>query len=128
MTYAERLGKTFSLIVAPLGFDDRVTVALIFGFAAKEIVISSLSISFNKDEGKSIPLGERLAKDGTLNTLSAISLLLFILLYVPCIATVSIFYHESQSAGWTVALIAGTTATAWIFSFIVYQGGRILGF
>ena len=68
------------------------------------------------------------ALQGTFTPLSAISFLVFTLLYIPCIATIAVIKRETNSWRWTVFAIVFTITIAWIFSFIIYQGGLILGF
>ncbi len=123
-SYAERIGIAFEPVMRPLGFDENITIALVFGFAAQEVVVSTLGIYYNQD-GKT--LEDSLAVDSSLNRASAISLLIFVLLYVPCIAAVVMFYKESQSAVWTFGLIAGSTILAWIMSYIGYNLAMFAG-
>ena len=117
--------------LAPLGFDWKMSVSLLTGMAAKEVVVSTLSVLYtgNADDD-SQALSERLKQDrnaeGNLvfTPLIAISLMLFVLIYFPCIATISAIVNESGSWKWDIFVIIYTCVLAWIVSFIVYQTGN----
>ncbi|MBQ9090888.1 MAG: ferrous iron transport protein B, partial [Anaerotignum sp.] len=111
------IGQWLAPLFAPLGFDDwRVPTALITGFTAKEAVVSTLGVLLGTSmEGLEVALG-------TLFTpISAISFLVFTLLYTPCMAAVAAVKRELESSllGWSVALLQ--CVVAWIVSFGVYQ-------
>ncbi|MBQ3615921.1 MAG: ferrous iron transporter B, partial [Anaerotignum sp.] len=111
------VGQWLAPIFAPLGFDDwRVPTALITGFTAKEAVVSTLGVLLGTSmEGLEVALG-------TLFTpISAISFLVFTLLYTPCMAAVAAVKRELESSllGWGVAFLQ--CVVAWIVSFGVYQ-------
>ena len=112
------IGQWLAPIFAPLGFDDwRVPTALITGFSAKEAVVSTLGVLLGTSmEGLEAALG-------TLFTpISAISFLVFTLLYTPCMAAVAAVKRELES-GFLAACVAGMQcAIAWIAAFIVYHG------
>ena len=130
-SYIGRIGQTIQPILAPLGFDWKMSVSLLTGMAAKEVVVSTLSVLYtgNADED-SQALSERLKQDrnaeGNLvfTPLIAISLMLFVLIYFPCIATISAIVNESGSWKWGIFVIIYTCVLAWIVSFIVYQTGN----
>ncbi|MDO5378263.1 MAG: ferrous iron transport protein B [Clostridia bacterium] len=104
-------------VFAPLGFGDwRICTALISGFMAKESVVSSLSILF----------GSTSALLGALSPLSAASLLVFSLLYTPCVAAVSSIKHELGSR-WALGVVVGQCAVAWVAAGIVRLIGLMLG-
>jgi ferrous iron transport protein B len=67
-------------------------------------------------------------RDSGMTPLSAMAMMVFVLLYVPCLATIGAITRETGSAKWTLFNIFYTTAAAWVSSFMVYQGGRLLGF
>jgi ferrous iron transport protein B len=117
----------------PLGFDWKISASLLSGMAAKEVVISTLSILYSGEEVEdTVVLGQRLQTeryaDGTpvFTPLVALSLLLFVLIYFPCVATVTAIKNESGSWKWALLTIAYTTTLAWIVSFAVYQIGLLL--
>ncbi|MFW3147262.1 MAG: ferrous iron transport protein B [Thermoplasmatota archaeon] len=124
---AGQLGVVISPLLSPLGFDWKIGVALIFGFFAKEIVIGSLGVLYNVDGGEKA-LTERISSDPNFTALSSMGLMVFVLLYMPCIATVGAIKQETGSWGWTIFAVLYGTALAWIAAFLVYQGGVLLGF
>ncbi|MFH1429036.1 MAG: ferrous iron transport protein B [Candidatus Margulisiibacteriota bacterium] len=127
---AGRIGHFIEPAIRPLGFDWKMGIALTSGLAAKEVIVSTLGTiySMEKEEGSPIPLQEALQNDPHFSPLTALSFLIFTLLYVPCIAATSVFHKESGSWQWTAFYIFFTTTTAYIMSILVYQGGRLLGF
>jgi ferrous iron transport protein B len=128
-SFAGDLGKLIEPIIKPLGFDWRLGIALISGFAAKETVVSTMGTVYGvgeTDEG-SESLRERLATDPAYSKLKAYAFLAFILLYVPCMAAMAIFLRETNSWKEFTFQITYTTALAWIISFAIFQGGRLIG-
>ena len=131
-SYIGRVGRAIEPILAPLGFDWKMSVSLLSGMAAKEIVVSTLSVLYtgSADEGEA--LSERLKADRdadgapVFTPLVALSFLLFVLIYVPCIATISAIVNESGSWKWGLFVIGYTCALAWVVSFLVYQTGNVL--
>ncbi len=125
---AAAMGKFIVPILAPLGFDWRITVALIFGFVAKEIVVSAMGVLYNVGaEGST--LTERLSSEGSgMTSLNSLSLMVFVLLYVPCLATIGVIKQETGSWGWAIFAIIYTTSIAYLLALIIYQGGLLLGF
>jgi ferrous iron transport protein B len=127
-SYMGRIGKAVAPVFAPLGIDWKGGVALLTGFAAKEIVVSTLGVLHAAEEdSKSAALQNALAESG-MTPLSALSMMIFVLFYLPCLATTSAIRRETGSYRWMFFSITYSTATAWLMSFIVYQGGRLLGF
>ena len=173
-SYFGKVSGAIAPVFAPLGFDNWETGgALVTGFIAKEIVVSTMSqiyiggeevqlveqpTTFSEDlhgigqgfikatvssgrillniipgvhlvaeekESENTALSDALREHFT--PLSATALLVFVLLYVPCIATLGAIKHEFGTS-WAVTSAVYQTAVAWIFAFIVYQGGKLLGF
>ncbi len=128
-SYIGRIGRFSEPLVAPLGFDWKISVSLLSGMAAKEIVVSTLGVLYVGDGENEDALKERLLKekrdDGSpaFTPLVSISLLLFVLIYFPCIATVAAIKNESGSWKWAAFVVCYTTALAWVISFVVYQVG-----
>ena len=123
-----RIGKALAPVFAPLGIDWRGGVALISGFVAKEIVVSTLGVLHAVDaHEKSEALKTALRTSG-LTPLSALSMMVFVLLYLPCLATVTTIRRETGSYKWMVFSILYSTSIAWLVAFMVYQVGRMLGF
>lgn len=135
-SYAGSLGRTIAPVFRPLGFDDwKISVGLIGGFIAKEIVVGTLGTlhSFGEADEESQDLRQALQNqtrsDGSkiYTPLVAYSLMVFVLLYMPCVAVIAVIKRETNSWRWPLFAIFYTTATAWIAAFIIYQGGRLLG-
>jgi len=172
-SYFGKVSGAISPVFAPLGFDNWETGgALVTGFIAKEIVVSTMSLIYIGGEeaqpieptpfidevigighgfidatiqsgrillniipGVQLVDEEKESENTALSTalrehftpLSAVALLVFVLLYVPCIATLGAIKHEFGSS-WAVTSAVYQTAVAWVAAFIVYQGGKLLGF
>ncbi|MBC2717572.1 MAG: ferrous iron transport protein B [Desulfobacteraceae bacterium] len=131
-SYIGRIGKVIEPFFQPIGIDWRGSVALLTGFVAKEIVISTMGVLYaaegdSEGDSESDALRNALLKSG-MTPLSALSMMIFVLLYVPCLATIGAITRETGSMKWTLFHIAFTTGVAWGMSFIVFQGGRLLGF
>jgi len=135
-SYAGSLGRLIAPVFKLQGFGNwKITVALIGGFIGKEVIVGSLGTLYavSDTDGESLSLRRVLQKerapDGrkVYNPLVAYSLMVFILLYVPCIATVAVIKKETNSWRWPIFTVVYTTAIAWVASFIIYQGGRFLG-
>ncbi|MEN8221836.1 MAG: ferrous iron transport protein B [Acidobacteriota bacterium] len=124
---AGRIGKFIEPGISPLGFDWRIGVALTAGFAAKEIVVSTLGTIFSLGDvnEQSEDLAKTLGKDPAFSIPVALSLMIFVLLYVPCIAATTVFHKENGSWKWTRFFILYTIAMAWIMSFLVYRGALL---
>ena len=126
-SFLGRIGKMIAPVFEPIGLDWRGGVALLTGFIAKEIVVSTMGVLYAVEESvESEALQEALLSSGMTN-LSALAMMLFVLLYVPCLATVATIRRETGSIKWTVFSIAFSTIIAWIVAFCVFQGGNIIG-
>ncbi|MDH6359072.1 ferrous iron transport protein B [Parabacteroides sp. PF5-9] len=130
-SYIGKMGQLIQPVMAPLGFDWKMSVGVLTGMAAKEVVVSTLSVLYTGEEEESQSLSDRLKKDmyadGTpvFTPLVALSLMLFVLIYFPCVATVTAVARESGSWKWGFFLIGYTCILAWIVSFVVYQVGSL---
>ena len=122
-TYAGWLGHALQPLLAPLGIGDKLAVALIFGFVAKEVVIGSLAVIFAT---AGTTLSSHLAQQ--LDWVQAYSFMLFTLLYTPCLSTVATLKAESRSLSFTALAVAWPLALAWFLSLLFYQGARWLGY
>lgn len=120
------IGRTLAPLFAPLGIDWRGSVALLTGFVAKEIVVSTLGILYVAEEESDTLADALLASDMT--RLSALAMMVFVLLYLPCLATIATIRQETGSLKWTAFSIAYSTSIAWLVAFCIYQGGKLLGF
>ncbi|MCD6360094.1 MAG: ferrous iron transporter B, partial [Armatimonadetes bacterium] len=128
-TAAGRLGRAIEPALRPLGFDWKIGISLIAGFTAKEIVVSTLATTYMLDEEDTSldALSQALQQDPVFNPLVAYALMVFVLLYVPCMATVAVTRKEAGNWKWPALMVAYTTAVAWIAAFSVYQVGLLLG-
>lgn len=119
-SYAGRLGRFIEPVIKPLGFDWRIGIALVAGGAAKEVVVSTIAQIKGLEEGDEVTLTEALQKDPFFNPIVVYSLLLFVLLYVPCLASVGVIGSEIGKK-WMPFVIVYTVAIAWTVSFIFYN-------
>ena len=121
-SFAGRFGKTIEPVLAPLGFDWRIGVALTTGFAAKEVVISTLAtiyaVNDNAGEGTG-SLRSALKRDPAITPFRAFVLMVFILIYVPCIAVLGVLKREAGGWKWVALMVVYTTGLAWIVSFLI---------
>jgi ferrous iron transport protein B len=139
-SYIGRLGVAIEPVIRPLGFDWKMGISLVTGFAAKEIVVSTMAVLYQADPnvGKdgSVSLQNRIKEqvytEGPLTgtrvftPLTGISFLLFVLFYLPCVAVIAAVGRESGSWKWAAFVLFYTTAIAWTASFAVYQLGSLL--
>jgi len=135
-SYGGQLGKAIEPAIAPLGFDWKIGIGIVGAFAAREVFVSTLGIvnavGDDADE-RSEPLRQALrdAKkpDGTkaYTPLVALSLMVFFALAMQCTSTLAVVRRETQSVRWPLFLFGYMTVLAWITSFLVFQGGRLLG-
>ncbi len=131
-SYIGMIGQTIQPVLNPLGFDWKMSVSLLTGMAAKEVVVSTLSVLYTGEEEDSQALSERLKQDldaegnPVFTPLIALSLMLFVLIYFPCIATISAIVNESGSWKWGIFVVIYTCVLAWVVSFVVYQTGSLI--
>lgn len=127
-SYGGRLGKVFEPVLRPLGFDYRIGTALFAGVAAKEIIVSTFSTMYSLGEAdvESRELREALRRDPVFTPLVAFTLMVFVLIYIPCASTVAAIYKETCSWRWTAFAVAYTCTLAWVVSLVVYQVGRLI--
>jgi ferrous iron transport protein B len=124
-----RLGKAIAPVLRPLGFDWKAGVALLTGFVAKEIVVSTFGVLYQVggEEGEeSESLRAAISKNMT--PLIGYAFMIFVLAYTPCLATVAAIRRETGSWGWTGFSVGYGLLLAWFLAFCIYQGGMLLGF
>lgn len=122
-SYAGMVGHWMQPVLGPLGIDEKLTIALIFGFVAKEVVIGALAVIYGL-EGDA--LSQHIA--GSLNVLQAYSFMLFCLIYTPCLSTIATIRAESRSIGFATLAVVWPLALAWAVSFVFYQvASRLVG-
>ncbi len=127
-SYAGQIGKFIEPVFKPLGFDWKGSIALLTGFAAKEVVVSTLGVIYgtgDSDEA-SESLQTALQNDSVFgkNPLVAYTFMVFVLLYVPCLAVVAVFLKEFGFR-WTTFMVFYTSIVAWIFAYGVKIVGSI---
>ena len=126
-SYIGKLGKRLSVFFEPIGIGWQSSVALVTGFVAKEVVVSTMGVLYGvgtDEEGDAL---EKALKQSGMSALEALSMMVFVLLYVPCFATVIAIFKET-SAKWACFNVIYTTLVAWGMSFLVYRTGIILGY
>lgn len=122
-TLAGMIGQSTQPLLAPLGIDAHLAIALIFGFIAKEIVLGGLAVIYGTSTDAT--LGSTIAHQ--IDWVQAYSFMLFTLLYVPCLSTIAVLKSESKSAKFAALAVAWSIGLAWTTSFLFYQGARFLG-
>lgn len=133
---AGQVGRGIETVSRAAGFDWRDNIALIGGFAAKEIVVSTMAMAYSLGEAgelpedggeEHLPLVKALRSDPAWNPLRAFSLLIFVMLYAPCMATVVAIWKESGSWKWAAFSTIYSTAVAFVAATTIYQAGKLLG-
>jgi ferrous iron transport protein B len=128
-SYIGRLGRVLTPVFAPIGMDWRGSVAVLTGFVAKEIVVSTMGVLYTvgaDEDEKSEALKVALRKSN-MTPLSAYAMMTFVLIYVPCLATVAVIRRETNSWKWAAFSITYSTTLAWLVAFMIYQGGKAIG-
>lgn len=119
-TLAGQIGKFFSPIMNPIGINPFLTVSLIFGFVAKELQLAGLAVIYGLSNDA---LGIKLSEE--LTFAEGFSYCLFSLLYIPCLTTLSTIWGETRSVKFVIISVLSSLGTAWIISFIFYQGTKL---
>jgi ferrous iron transport protein B len=123
-TLSGMIGQALQPLFAPLGINPQLTVALFFGFIAKEIVLGGLAVIYGQADGGD--LAGAIAQQ--IDWVQGYSFMLFTLLYVPCLSTIAVIKSESKSIKFAMLSVGWSLGLAWIVSFVFYQGARMLGF
>jgi ferrous iron transport protein B len=131
-----RMGRAIEPAVAPLGYDWKIGIALVASFAAREVFVSTMGQIYNLEDvdEESESLREQMhaekRPDGSplFTPLVCISLMVFYVLAMQCISTVAIVKRETGGWTWPLFQVAYMTLLAWLGAFVVYQGGKLLGF
>ena len=136
-SFAGKLGHAIEPVIRPLGFDWKIGVALIASFAAREVLVSTLSIIYNvgKDEDAQSQtlisaIHDAKKDDGTpaWTPLTALTLMVFFVLAMQCMSTVAVVRRETNSWRWPIFMITYMTGLAYVASMLTYQGGKLLGY
>jgi ferrous iron transport protein B len=135
-SFAGRVGHMIEPAIEPLGFDWRIGVGLVTSFAAREVMVSTLAtmhhLGNGEDDIRSLREILRRATDPETGRklytpLVAMSLMVFFVLACQCMSTVAVVRRETNSWRWPIFMVLTMNAMAWAASFIVFQGGRLLG-
>ena len=131
-SYLGKIGKAIQPIFEPLGFNWKMTVSLISGTVAKETVVSTLGVLYSgNSEATQADMGKRLQQINPqtgkpdFTPLVAMCFMIFVLIYVPCLATIVAIVKESGNWRYGLFTLVYDTAVAWIISFVVYQVGTL---
>jgi ferrous iron transport protein B len=118
------IGTFIAPVLEPLGFGNwQAAVSLIFGFLAKETVVGTLGTVYGiGEEGLIVALQQ------AWTPLTAYAFMAMVLIYVPCMAVVATIRRETNSWKMPALTIAYTITLGWLMAFLIYQGGRLIGF
>ncbi|WP_373500721.1 nucleoside recognition domain-containing protein, partial [Desulfococcus sp.] len=128
---AGRLGTALETLSRLAGFDWRTNIALVGGFAAKEVIVSTLGTAYSLgevDAGASDSLSARLASSEGWRPLTAVALIVFIMFYAPCFVSVVCIAREAGSWKWGLFSVVFNTLFAFLLAVLVYQGGVRMGY
>jgi ferrous iron transport protein B len=137
-SYIGKLGKSIEPVMRPLGFDWKMSVAVLTGVAAKEVVISTMAVLYQAEDAADehsttlmSNINQQKYTSGPLigqkvfTPVSAMAFMVFILIYFPCIAVIAAIKNESGRIKWAIFTVFYTTTLAWLMAFAVYQIGSI---
>ncbi len=137
-SYIGQIGEFIAPALHPLGFDWKMTVSILTGIAAKEVVVSTMGVLYQEGEDSNENssglrqklknqkfTGEHRKGETVFSSLSALSFLIFILIYFPCIAVIAAIVKEANWK-WAAFVVFYTTGLAWLISFIIYQTGNLI--
>ena len=136
-SFAGKLGHAIEPVIEPLGFDWKIGVALIASFAAREVLVSTLSIIYNvgrdaNEESETLisAIRDERRDDGTpvWTPLTALTLMVFFVLAMQCMSTLAVVRRETNSWRWPLFMVVYMTGLAYIAALATYQGGKALGF
>jgi ferrous iron transport protein B len=135
-SFAGRIGHLMEPAIAPLGMDWKIGIGLVAAQAAREVFVGTMSIVYNVEGGEDQEDGalvktlrDQKRPDGTavFTPLTCLSILVFFVLSMQCVSTLAVVRRETNSLRWPLFQFCYMTGTAWIASFLIYQGGRLLG-
>ncbi len=120
---AGQIGRLVQPLLGPIGMNPELTISLIFGFIAKEILLGAMAVIYATRESALAS-----AVVGAIRPLQALSFMMFTLLYTPCLSTVAVQLRESRSGRFVTLSLVWSFSLAWVMAFLLYQGGLRLGF
>lgn len=135
-SYIGRIGHFIEPVIRPLGFDSKIGISIVTGIAAKEIVVSTMGVLYGANiDGEVTSLEQKLQAqkytvgkrkgEKIFTPLVAVSFMVFILVYFPCIAVLIAIKRETGSWKWALFTAAYTTSLAWVLSFLIFQIGSL---
>ncbi len=129
-SYAGRFGHFVEPAIQPLGFDWKMGVGLVSAVAAKEVLVSTLGTIYSVGdvEDDSTGLQQVLSNDPAFSPLVAYTLMVFTLIYSPCLAALAVIRRETNSWKWPAFSFVYSTVLGWVVAFAVYQIGTLLGY
>ena len=135
-SYLGQIGHFVQPVMDPLGFDWKMSISLLAGLPAKEIIVSTMGVLYQVDEANGVGLSSKLQQERFISgerrgelvfsTPVALSFLAFVLIYFPCIGVIATIKNESGKLKWAIFTIVYTTAVAWIISFLVFNIATLL--
>ncbi len=131
-SYLGKLGKLVEPVMTPLGFDWKMSISLLAGLPAKEIIVSTMGVLYQTDQNNGdISLSNKLKQETYISGTKqgqpvfsipvALSFLAFVLIYFPCIGVIATIKSESGKLKWAIFTMVYTTSVAWIVSFLVFR-------
>jgi len=130
-SYLGRIGRFIQPVMAPLGFDWKMSISLFAGLPAKEIIVSTMGVLYQSGSDDTVNLQNKIENEvftsgkqkgeKVFNTASALAFLIFVLIYFPCIGVIATIKNESGHWKWALFTILYTTVLAWLAAFTVYQ-------
>ncbi|MBP3290279.1 MAG: ferrous iron transporter B, partial [Alistipes sp.] len=128
-SYLGRIGRALEPIFAPFGLDWRASVAILSGASAKEIIVSTLGVLYSVEdaEDEEVTLSSHLLASGNYTRSAALAMIIFVMLYFHCVATVAAIAQEAGGWKWALLSIAYNTTLAWVMAFIAYNIGNWIG-
>jgi ferrous iron transport protein B len=127
------IGRGIEPVMKPLGFDWKMSVCILSGLAAKEVVVSTMGVLYQAEDSKQMQSSLITKLQSQTNAvgqkvftpLVAFCFMLFILIYFPCIGVIAAIKRESSSWKWAALTVIYTTGAAWLLAFTVFQAGRM---
>lgn len=131
-SYLGQLGRFIEPVMSPLGFDWKMSISLLAGLPAKEIIVSTMGVLYQAEQDRNnLGLSDKLTQekyisgekkgDRVITVPVAIAFLAFVLIYFPCIGVVATIRNESGKLKWAIFTIVYTTSIAWLISFLVFR-------
>ncbi len=125
---AGRIGKSLTVVSEICGFDWRMNVALIGGFTAKEVILSTLGTVYAIEAEDEETLSETIRKDPFWDKLKAIAFMIFVMVYAPCVASLACIRKETGTIRWSIFSVILNTSIAFLLATTIYNLGRWLGY